>query len=73
MNETIINFKKHFNNKIKNTWYNYDIISNDHMPLIGKLKDENILVATAFNKWGMTNGILAAKIMTDAARHLMRN
>lgn len=65
MNETIINFKKHFNNKIKNTWYNYDIISNDHMPLIGKLKDENILVATAFNKWGMTNGILAAKIMTD--------
>jgi len=65
MHKTIQNFKKHFNYPIKYTWYNYDIISNDHMPLIGKIKNNNILVATAFNKWGMTNGVLAAKIMTD--------
>ena len=65
MNDTIKNFQKHFNYPIKYTWYNYDIISYDHIPLIGKIKNENILIATAFNKWGMTNGILAAKIMTD--------
>lgn len=69
MNEAIKNFRNHFNYEIKKTWYNYDIISNDHMPLIGKLKNENILVATAFNKWGMTNGILAAKIMTDIVKN----
>ena len=65
INETIKNFKNHFNYPINNTWYNCDIISNDYMPIIGKIKNENILIATAFNKWGMTNGILAAKIMTD--------
>lgn len=69
MNKTINNFKKHFNYPIKYTWYNYDIISNDHMPIIGKLKNNNILIATAFNKWGMTNGILAAKIMTDIIKN----
>lgn len=65
INETIKNFKNHFNYPINNTWYNCDIISNDYMPIIGKIKNENILIATAFNKWGITNGILAAKIMTD--------
>ena len=69
MNKTINNFKKHFNYPIKYTWYNYDIISNDHMPIIGKIKNSNILIATAFNKWGMTNGILAAKIMTDIIKN----
>ena len=64
-NDAIKKFKNHFNYPINNVWYNYDIISNDHMPIIGKIKNENILIATAFNKWGMTNGILAAKIMTD--------
>ncbi len=69
MNKTIQNFKRHFNYPIKYTWYNYDILSNDHMPLIGKIKNENILVATAYNKWGMTNGPLAAKIMTDILKN----
>ena len=63
--ETIKNFKNHFKDEIKYTWYNYDIMSNDYMPIIGKIKNENILVATAFNKWGMTNSVLAAKIMSD--------
>ena len=65
MNEAIKKFKNHFNYPIKYTWYNYDITSNDYIPIIGKIKNENILVATAFNKWGITNGILAAKILTD--------
>ena len=65
MNNAIKNFKRHFTYPIKYTWYNYDIISNDYMPIIGEIKNNNILIATAFNKWGMTNGPLAAKIMTD--------
>ena len=65
INEAIKKFKNHFNYPIKYTWYNYDIKSNDYLPIIGKLKNENILIATAFNKWGMTNGVLAAKIMSD--------
>ena len=65
INEVIKKFKNHFNYPIKNTWYNYDITSNDYLPIIGKIKNENIQVATAFNKWGITNGILAAKIMSD--------
>lgn len=69
MNNTIKNFKKHFNYPITHTWYNYDIISNDKLPIIGKIKKENIMIATAFNKWGMTNGILAAKIMTDIIKN----
>lgn len=73
MNETIKNFKRHFNLEIDNTWYNYDIISNDYLPIIGKIKNENILIATAYNKWGMTNGILAANILTDIIKNKKNN
>lgn len=60
-------FNNHFDNKINNYWSIHDVISKDHIPLIGKLsKDhQNILIATAFHKWGMTNGILAGKILSD--------
>ena len=40
INETIKNFKNHFNYPINNTWYNCDIISNDYMPIIGKIKNK---------------------------------
>lgn len=69
MEDTIKKFKKHFNYPITHTWYNFDIISNDYLPIIGKIKKENILIATAYNKWGMTNSILAAKIITDIIRN----
>lgn len=69
MEDTIKKFKKHFNYPITHTWYNFDIISNDYLPIIGKIKKENILIATAYNKWGMTNSILAAKIMTDIIKN----
>lgn len=37
------------------------------MPLVGKYDKniENILVATGFNKWGMTNAAVAAGILAD--------
>lgn len=64
MNKVINNFKKHFSYPIKYSWYNYDITSCDYLPIIGEVSN-NIFVATAFNKWGMSNGVLAAKILSD--------
>lgn len=57
-------FESKFSNKITNLWFTYDLITNDKLPIIGKLK-ENLYIATGFNKWGMTNGTLAGKILSD--------
>lgn len=43
---------------------NVDIMTPDHLPYIGKVK-ENIFIGTGYNTWGMTNGVLAAKILSD--------
>ena len=64
INNVIKDFKRHFNYPIKYTWYNYDITSTDYLPIIGEV-EKNISVATAFNKWGMTNSVLAASILSD--------
>ena len=45
-------------------WSNIDIITNDGLPYIGRLKD-NILIGTGYNTWGLTNGPLAGKILSD--------
>ena len=58
-------FKNHFNYAINKTWYNFDITSNDFLPIISKIKNENIYFATAFNKWGITNGVLTGSIISD--------
>ena len=39
-------------------------MTSDYMPLIGKI-DTNLFLATGYNTWGMTNGILAGKIISD--------
>lgn len=49
---------------IEYQWMTHDIMSEDSLPMIGKL-EPNLYLATAFNKWGMTNGILAGKIISD--------
>lgn len=64
MTSVINDFKRHFNYPIKYTWYNYDITSTDYLPIIGEV-DKDIFVATAFNKWGMSNSILSASILSD--------
>ena len=43
---------------------NKDIITNDYMPYVGYIK-KNMIIATGFNTWGMTNGILSGKIISD--------
>lgn len=57
-------FKRYFGVDSEFTWMNQDIVSNDGLPFIGEVKS-NLYIATAFNGWGMTNGVLAAKIIAD--------
>lgn len=49
-------------------WSTQDYSTVDRLPYIGRLtrRSEHILVATGFGKWGMSNGTLAAQILTDA-------
>lgn len=47
-------------------WSNKDIITMDSLPYIGSLNDNNsLLIGTGYNTWGMTNGSLAGKIISD--------
>lgn len=45
-------------------WSNIDIMTNDGLPYIGEIGD-GLLIGTGYNTWGMANGILAGKILTD--------
>ncbi|HAX74074.1 MAG TPA: FAD-dependent oxidoreductase [Firmicutes bacterium] len=47
-------------------WSTQDYVTVDYIPYIGKLKESNddIYVATGFNKWGMTNGTLAGLLLS---------
>jgi len=59
--------KEIFNLKDKDIvmeYTNVDIITPDHMPYIGEIKD-NLYIGVGYNTWGMTNGVLAAKIISD--------
>lgn len=48
-------------------WSAQDLITLDKVPYIGPTTDEQqtVFVATGFRKWGMTNGTLAAKMISD--------
>ena len=66
--------KKNFNELIKKVndlnlkpdylWSNIDIMTNDGLPYIGRI-DDNMFIGTGYNTWGLTNGILAGKIISD--------
>ncbi len=45
-------------------WSNYDLITMDHLPLIGFI-DDNLIISTGYNTWGNSNGILASTIIKD--------
>lgn len=61
------NFKRLFSKNPEYTWMNQDIISNDDLPIIGIIdkKKPNLLIATAFGAWGMTNGTIASRVLAD--------
>lgn len=63
-NKNIESFNKIFNSYPEYFWMNQDIISYDNLPFIGAISD-NLYIATAFNSWGMTNGTISAKVISD--------
>ncbi|CDQ39871.1 MULTISPECIES: FAD-dependent oxidoreductase [Virgibacillus] len=48
-------------------WSAQDLTTLDKLPYIGPIKksEDAVLVATGFRKWGMTNGTVAAKIISS--------
>jgi glycine/D-amino acid oxidase-like deaminating enzyme/nitrite reductase/ring-hydroxylating ferredoxin subunit len=48
-------------------WSAQDLVTLDNVPYIGPITaaKEHILVATGYKKWGMTTGILAARLLSD--------
>lgn len=72
--ETNICDKENFNELLKKLkdldlkpnylWSNIDIITNDGLPYIGKLKN-NILISTGYNTWGLSTSFLAGEILRD--------
>ncbi len=50
---------------LKYQWATQDCMSLDHIPYIGQYsaKTPDLLVATGFNKWGITSSMVAAKIL----------
>lgn len=51
----------------KYRWSAQDLITLDKVPYIGQMNKEepNIFVATGYRKWGMTNGTVAARLLSD--------
>ena len=73
-----LNYKKNYNDckdEIKSLdnnlkveyWTNMDVMTNDYLPLVGKISDDdkNVLIATGYNTWGMTNSAISAKLISD--------
>ena len=59
---------KHYSNAtLKYQWATQDCMSLDGVPYIGKYSKNtpDLYVASGFNKWGMTNSMVAAKILCD--------
>jgi len=66
-NEHFKRLKEIFDLKEKDivmTYSNVDIMTPDYLPYIGLLR-ENMYIGCGYNTWGMTNSILAAKIIAD--------
>lgn len=65
--ELLWHVKSKFTKDIKYFWFNYDIITSDGLPIIGycEKNNPNLLIGTGFNTWGMTNGTIAGKILSD--------
>ncbi|QUE87167.1 FAD-dependent oxidoreductase [Exiguobacterium alkaliphilum] len=48
-------------------WSAQDLITLDKVPYIGRMTNDtpHVFVATGFSKWGMSQGIVAARVITD--------
>ncbi len=64
--------KKHYKNAdIVGRWATQDCMTLDSIPYIGQYASStpNMLVATGFNKWGMTNAMVSADILCDLVQN----
>lgn len=60
---------RHFFGKIPSyTWDNQDIVCHDLLPMIGRI-DSHLFLGSAYRGWGMTNGVLAGKIISSLLLH----
>lgn len=59
--------KRDFDKEPNYVWSNYDLMTNDKIPFIGRVskKHPNLFLATGFNTWGMTNGVISGKVIHD--------
>lgn len=55
---------KEFSYPYEYLWSNIDIITGDYLPYIGKIH-HHLFLATGYQTWGMTNGSLAGKMISD--------
>ncbi|MGL5435841.1 MAG: FAD-dependent oxidoreductase [Lachnospiraceae bacterium] len=53
--------------EIKYRWATQDCMTLDSVPYIGRHQagKQNLYVATGFNKWGMSNSMIASKLLSD--------
>lgn len=53
--------------EVTHNWSSQDLLPLDHLPYIGQMVTgmPHVFVATGFSKWGMSNGIAAAHVLSD--------
>ena len=53
--------------EVEHRWSTHDYVPLDRMPYIGQLRrrEDRLLIATGFAKWGLTKGVVAAAILSD--------
>ena len=54
--------------EVEYRWATQDYMPHDQVPYVGRLRrgSDHLYAATGYNKWGMTNGTVAAMILADA-------
>jgi glycine/D-amino acid oxidase-like deaminating enzyme/nitrite reductase/ring-hydroxylating ferredoxin subunit len=54
--------------EVEHRWSTQDYLPHDSVPYVGRLRrrSKHLYAATGYNKWGMTNGTVAALILSDA-------
>lgn len=60
--------KQHYPDaKIRSRWATQDCMTLDDLPYVGQYSSRtpDLYVATGFNKWGMTNSMVAAQVLCD--------
>ena len=61
--------RDHFGSaEVTHRWATHDLVPTDHVPFVGRLapRSKRRWVATGFAKWGMTNGYVAANVISEA-------